>query len=104
MEEMKIPRIAYRPHPDPRRAQAGEKVKALSLDYKVVKEDWNIYELEDGARMKARLIVTRVDKPLDVATSEVIYAPDGTPSYGAELRVETVFECPEELLKREGKQ
>lgn len=91
-------RIEYRPHPDPEKAKRGEKVKAEFVDFKIIKEDWNIYELEDGTRVRIRIHATNFDKALDPETGEVMYR-EAKPQYGVGLGVETVFEYPEELVK-----
>jgi len=92
-------RITYRPHPDPAKAKSGEKVKSMSLDFKIIKEDWNTYELEDGTRARVRIHATAFERPLDPKTDGFIYDREGKPHTGMELGVETFFEYPEELLK-----
>ncbi|MBI4216396.1 MAG: hypothetical protein HY687_03265 [Chloroflexi bacterium] len=100
MSEIKPRRIRYEPHPDP--AKKGEKIKALSLDFKVIEEHWNIYELEDGTRVRARVTVNRFKKALDPRTSEPIYKNNsGEPIYGVDVGIELTFDIPEELLKPE---
>ena len=92
-------RIEYRPHPDAEKAKRGEKVKALFVDFKIIQEDWNIYELEDGTRARIRIRVREFSKALDPETEEIMYR-GAKPVYGMEVGVETVIECPEELIWR----
>ena len=93
-----VRRIEYRPHPDSEKAKLGEKVKAEFLDFKIIREDWNIYELEDGTRVRIRVSSRGFVKPLDPKTEEVIYRKEH-PIYGVDFRVETSFEYPEKLLR-----
>ena len=89
-------RIRVKPHPDPKKA--GEQVKALSLDFKIIEEGWGVYELEDGTRVRVRAIVTGFDKALDSETEEVLRNRDDTPMYGIGMSVQTSVECSEEAL------
>lgn len=88
-------RTTYRPHPDPEKARRGEKVMAVFLDFKVINEDWNVYELEDGTKVRVKIHATQFDKAIDAETGGVLYDKAGKPQYGAGLGVETVFEFPE---------
>ncbi len=90
-------RIEYRPHPDREKAKRGEKIKAEFLDFKIMREDWNIYELEDGTKVRIRVSPSSFVKPLDPKTDKVIYSGDH-PMYGMDVGVETVFEYPEEVI------
>lgn len=38
----------------------GEDVNATDLDFEIKKEDWNIYEIEDGATIKMKLVVSSI--------------------------------------------
>jgi len=84
-------RICLVPHPDPERARRGERVKAMLLDFKALREDWNVYELEDGTRLRVRVIVERVYVPIDPNTNEIIRTPEGAPMYGANYSLRVVF-------------
>lgn len=88
-------RTTYRPHPDPEKAKMGEKVMAVFLDFKVIQEGWNVYELEDGTRVRVRVHATQFDRALDSETGETLCNREGKPQYGAGLGIETVFEFPE---------
>lgn len=91
-------RVEYRPHPDPEKAKRGEKVKGVFLDFNILKEDWNIYELEDGTRVRIKISPSSFVKPLDLKTGEIIYKK-GKPVYGMDIGVEAIVECPEEFVK-----
>jgi len=53
----------------------GEDAEGEELDYKVIKEDWNVYELEDGSIIKVKLVASNVVKLRDKFDS------DGNPLY-----------------------
>jgi len=102
MEKKEKPRrIRYIPHPDKRKAEQGEKVKALSLDFDIKEEQWNIYELEDGTRIKIRATVSRFERSLDPLTEKPMYNDNGEPLYGLSIGVETSFEYGEKTLRDE---
>ena len=98
-EGTKPRRIEYRSHPDAEKAKQGEKIKAPFVDFKIIQEDWNIYELEDGTRVRIKIHVRGFFKALDPETEEIMYR-EAKPVYGMDAAIETVFECPEELVKK----
>jgi len=68
--------------------------KGEKLDFKVVKEDWNEYELADGARLKVKLVL------IDVLRMPV-YNPLGEPIY--RIMSQNLVKCtyvPEELKRK----
>jgi hypothetical protein len=93
-------RIRYVPHPDPEKANKGERVKALSIDFKPVEEYWNIYELADGTRLRVRTSIARCERPLDPQGEEFLYRPTGEPIYGVEFSVEINFDFSEDVLRK----
>lgn len=40
----------------------GEDVNAVDLDFEIKKEDWNVYETEDGATIKMKLVVSSITR------------------------------------------
>ncbi|MBN2463090.1 MAG: hypothetical protein JXB43_05760 [Dehalococcoidia bacterium] len=93
-------RIRVEPHPDPKKRKAGEKIKALSLDFNVIEEHRNIYTLEDGTKVRIRATASGFTLALDYKTEEPLYNPDGQPMYGVLLNVETTFESSESVIKK----
>jgi len=68
--------------------------KGEKLDFKAVKEDWNEYELADGARLKVKLVL------IDVLRMPV-YNPLGEPIY--RIMSQNIVKCtyvPEELKRK----
>lgn len=53
----------------------GKIVEAEDIDFKPIKEDWNVYELEDGRILKIKVVVARVlrTEEKDTFTGEPIY-------------------------------
>ena len=91
--------IAYKPHPNPIRARAGERIKAEILDMKMIQEDWNIYELVDGTKVRIKVIPREFYVVRDPSTDEVMYNPEGQPLYGMDVGMEVHFDVPEALVK-----
>ena len=56
-------------------------IQAEDLDYKTVREDWNIYELEDETRLKVKLVVAKISRGLDPKTNKPYFLPNGEPLY-----------------------
>lgn len=88
-------RTSYKSHPDPEKAKRGEKVMVVFLDFKVIHEDWNVYELEDGTKVRIKIHATQFDRAIEKESGQVMYDKGGKPLYGVGLGVETVFEFPE---------
>lgn len=66
---------------------------AVELDYEVVREDWNEYELEDGTRLKVKIVLQKVLRSDDAHTAmgEPIY------QFSSQNAVRTE-NIPEELM------
>lgn len=105
MRQAKHRRIRVLPHPESEKRKSGEKAKALSLDFKVLEEHWNTYELEDGTRVRVRVSIMRFDRALDFHTERPLYKANGEPQYGVEAGVEISFDYSEDSLRpeKEGK-
>ena len=99
VEAEKPRRVKYRPHPDAERAKRGDKIKAIPLDFKIIKEDWSIYDLEDGTRIRVKISVTSCDKALNSKTGELMHNEDGSPLYGIEMGVQINYEYSEDVLQ-----
>lgn len=68
-------------------------ISGKDLDFKVLKEDWNIYESSDGGIIKVRFVLLRIIK-----TSE--YGPNGKPLYGFASQNVIVSKSPINLMGR----
>ncbi len=85
--------VSYVPSP-------GGPIKGLDLEFKTVKEDWNVYELEDGTIIKAKIVVSKIQRGIDPETGEIYYIPGrGEPLYNIRNTLIVSSEIPEELLK-----
>jgi hypothetical protein len=56
----------------------GQTRKVEQLDFDIVKEDWNEYQLADGVYLKSKTILTKVYWILD-DTGKRMYTPEGDP-------------------------
>jgi hypothetical protein len=56
----------------------GQTRKVEQLDFDIVKEDWNEYQLADGVYLKSKTIMTKVYWILD-NTGKRMYTPEGDP-------------------------
>lgn len=78
-------------------------IKAKDLKFKTVREDWNIYELEDGTILRAKLVATKISRGLDPETGDIYYVEGrGEPIYNIRHTVVVSAEVSTELLKKPG--
>lgn len=78
----------------------GRTVKGEDLQFTVIKEDWIIYQLEDGARIRAKLTAQKISRAIDPATGSILLV-EGEPHYGIRYNVQFVADVPETLKKKE---
>ena len=91
-------RFVIVPHPrDP-----TKRVKAKVVKFKVLKEDWNEYELENGTLIRVILNVNHISMPIDPETGEFIKNPEtGEPIYNLNWNVRIVTLYPKKILEEE---
>ena len=53
----------------------GRKVSGAKVDFEIENENWNKYSLDDGTKLKVRLVVAQIVR------LENEYTPDGDPIY-----------------------
>jgi len=87
-----------RRHPDPDQAEAGVQVEVEFIDYTTIKEDWCVWELDDGTRIRGKITLSEVFKPIDPKTGEIMIRKDGAPRYGAGASMTMVFEPSESVF------
>jgi len=90
--------MAWRPHPDQAKAKSGEKIIAEFLEFKTLQENWSEYELQDGTRIRARVVLDEAYIPRDPQTDEIIRREDGAPTYGVSIGVRVIFEPSETVI------
>jgi hypothetical protein len=78
----------------------GALIKAQDLGYKTIREDWNIYELEDGTTLKAKLLATKILRGLDEDEKSIYYLSNGEPAYNIRYVVSVTVDVPADLLKK----
>lgn len=75
-------------------------IRAKNLEFETLKEDWNIYKLEDGTIIKAKLVVGQISRGINPETEEIYYIEGtGEPLYNIRSRNVVIAEVPKELLK-----
>lgn len=76
-------------------------IEAENLDYKTLREDWNLYELEDETLLKIKIVANKIARGIDPETSEILRVENsGEPYYNVNYRVIVVAEVAEDLMKQ----
>lgn len=76
-------------------------IKGKELKFDTVREDWNIYKLEDGTFLRAKLVAVKIVRGIDPETGDIYYLEDrGEPLYNIRHSVVVAAEVPKELLKK----
>ena len=92
MSARRISRIPY---------QQGT-IEAEDLEFKTIREDWNLYELEDGTLMKVKMVVNKISRGIDPQTGGMLRVPlSGEPYYNVRYNVTVVAEVSEKLMRAE---
>ncbi|HDI32182.1 MAG TPA: hypothetical protein ENF80_05140 [Thermofilum sp.] len=83
--------------PDPRNPK--RLTRGLVVNFKTLKESWNEYELEDGTKVKVRLVAQSISYVLDPETGEIMRNPLGEPVINVRHSIIVTAEFPEENLQ-----
>jgi len=75
-------------------------VFAQDLNYESIKEDWNVYKLEDGTILKAKLAAIKISRGLGEDGKSILYTDTGEPFYNLRHTVIVSTEVPKELIKK----
>lgn len=75
-------------------------IEAEDLGYKTIKEDWNIYDLEDGTRLRVKLVTAKISRGIDPATGKALILPNGEPLYNVRWTIAFAAEVPKETLQK----
>ena len=78
----------------------GSTVEAEVLDFKIEREDWVVYKLEDGTTLRMKVTLLKVGKAVD-GEGNVRYKADGEPLYFTNQRVELVADVPDFNRKKD---
>lgn len=93
----KTRRITRVPLPD------GRLIDAEDLEFKIIKEDFNLYELEDGTILKLKIVAGKISRGIDPATGGILYQPKGSePFYNIRSQTVMMAQVPDKLLKQQG--
>ena len=74
----------------------GREIDAVEIDFKVVKEEWNEYELADGTRIRLKTVASNMIRALNE------YDNEGNPIYLVRSSNVVALSAPDDLKK--GKQ
>ena len=69
------------------------------LNYESIREDWNVYKLEDGTILKAKLVAVKISRGLGEDGKSILYTDTGEPLYNIRHTVIISAEVPKELVK-----
>ena len=75
-------------------------IKAKDLKFKTIEEAWNVYKLEDGTVLRARLVVTKISRGIDPETEDIYYLDSGEPLYNIRHSTVVGSDVPPDLLKK----
>lgn len=73
-------------------------IRAKDLKYETVKEDWNIYRLEDGTTLRVKVVAVKIAVGLDPKTGGILYTPEKEPFYNVKYQTLIVPDVPKKLL------
>jgi hypothetical protein len=73
---------------------------AEDLEYQTIKEDWNIYKLEDGTTLRIKMVVENIYRALMDDKKTIRYTPKGEPMYTARWTAVMTPDVPDGLIKR----
>lgn len=77
----------------------GKLIKAMDLKFDALKEDWNIYKLEDGTTLRIKLVPVKISRGVG-ERGEIIYTDAGEPFYNVRWTVVIAADVPESLIKK----
>ena len=71
----------------------GREIETVEVEFKVIKEDWNEYELADGTRIKMKAVTSIITRAIEEFDS------DGNPLYLVKSSNVIALSVPEKLKK-----
>lgn len=71
----------------------GREIETVEVDFRVVKEDWNEYELADGTKIRVKAVTSNINRAIDEFDS------DGNPLYLVKSSNVLALSVPENLKK-----
>ena len=75
----------------------GKEIDAVEVDFKIVKEEWNEYDLADGTRIRLKIVASNMIRALNE------YDNDGNPIYLVKSSNILAVSVPENLKKGKDK-
>lgn len=77
----------------PKAMYKGREVEAIDVSFKIIREDWNEYQLADGTELRIRLIIS------DVVMIPGEYDKEGNPVYQVKSANMIALKSPDHLKK-----
>ncbi|MBM4294016.1 MAG: hypothetical protein FJ126_03820 [Deltaproteobacteria bacterium] len=71
----------------------GREIEVVEVDFKVIKEEWNEYDLADGTRIRLKVVATSFARALDE------FDNDGNPVYIVKTSNVLGLSAPENLKR-----
>jgi hypothetical protein len=78
----------------PKVPYGGRDVEATEVDFEIRKEDWNEYQLMDGAAVKMKQVVSEIFKVVGE------YDNEGNPIYVVKSKSVLVVRSPDDLKRK----
>lgn len=76
------------------------KVQAEEMEFKLIKNEPILLEIEDGSVIKVRLFPVKVSRGIDPKTKNVLIGPQGEPFYSVSWSTAVTSETPPDILER----
>ena len=74
--------------------------KVEAMEFKNVKNDPILVQVEDGTTIKVNLFVIKVGRGIDNKTGGVLFGPDGEPFYSVGWTIGVTTETPVETMEK----
>jgi hypothetical protein len=71
----------------------GREKDAIDIDFKTVNEEWNVYDLEDGSRIRVKIVISNIARVINEFDNE------GNPVYVAKMSSVMSVSTPDHLRK-----
>lgn len=75
-------------------------IEGEDLKYTTRREDWNLYELEDGTLLKIKIIANKISRGIDPETGDILRVEKtGEPFYNVNYKIIVTAEVAENLMR-----
>lgn len=63
----------------------GKALKGQDMKFTPVQEEWSIYALEDGSKLRVRATALKISRAIDPETERMFMTSEGEPYYGVRV-------------------